>query len=54
MFPPPLKKEVSFPLIVFSKTVKPGGSAPDNQDSFELIIFLLLLTCVIFYGKICR
>ena len=49
---PPPKKEVSFSLTVkiwlFSvKRSKPGGSAPDNQDSFELIIFLLLLACVI-------
>ena len=57
MPPPPKKGDViSFDcqnVTVFSKTVKTGGgSAPDNQDAIALIIFLLLLTSVIFYGKI--
>ena len=43
--PPKKRGVISFDcqnLTVFSKTVKTGGggkSAPDNQDSFELIIF---------------
>lgn len=52
--PPTAKKEVPLTVKIWLFSVKrskSGGSAPDNQDSFELIIFLLL-TCVIFYGKI--
>ena len=55
--PPPQGGVISFDCqnpTVFSKTVKTGGSAPDNQHSLKLIICLLLLTCVIFYGKIWR